>query len=115
MTALAGYWCFSNGSEPEQSCARMLNAQRVYAPDPQAEAVWAGASIALGRRLFRTLPEDRFDHVPIVLAYGGSALIADVRLDNREELTAQAVYNGLRLAELTKFRRPPEHFFSKTR
>jgi asparagine synthase (glutamine-hydrolysing) len=61
----------------------MLNAQAVFAPDPPA--FWSdGGDVALGRRLWKLLPEDRFDRGPIVSDAG--ALIADVRLDNREEL-----------------------------
>ncbi len=45
-------------------------------------------SAVLGRRLYRLLPEDSFDLQPIASECGEFALIADVRLDNREELIA---------------------------
>jgi asparagine synthase (glutamine-hydrolysing) len=41
--------------------------------------------IAVGRRLFRVLPEDRYDTGPVTLEDGGW-LAADVRLDNRPDL-----------------------------
>jgi len=42
----------------------------------------------MGRRLFRLLPEDRFDRQPLLSADGNLVLVADVRLDNREDLKA---------------------------
>ena len=45
------------------------------------------ASVALGRRLMRVLPEDTFDHQPLIGGEGRYVLVADVRLDNRDELT----------------------------
>ncbi len=44
-------------------------------------------AIALGRRLMRVLPEDAFDRQPLIGDGGRYVLIADVRLDNRDELT----------------------------
>jgi asparagine synthase (glutamine-hydrolysing) len=83
VTALAGFWSFGGQHDPARQCARMLQAQRIYAPDPPA--VKADGSVALGRRLFKLLPEDRYDHGPAAGA-GDSLLVADLRLDNREEL-----------------------------
>jgi asparagine synthase (glutamine-hydrolysing) len=62
----------------------MLLAQRAYGPDGAAQ--WSGEDIALGRCLYRTLPEDEFDRQPLVGAGGRLVLVADVRLDNRNEL-----------------------------
>lgn len=86
MTALAGYWSSSGRPDAGRTCERMLQAQQVYAPDPKSAATWGDREIALGRRLFRQLPEDRFDRAPIVSAEGRRVLVADVRLDNRDEL-----------------------------
>lgn len=85
MTALAGLWSFGGAIDAAGGCARILAAQSVYAPDPPA--TWSDGRIALGRRLFRLLPEDRFDRGPAVSSDGSGVLIADVRLDNREELS----------------------------
>ncbi|MEA3051683.1 MAG: hypothetical protein QOG72_586 [Sphingomonadales bacterium] len=86
MTALAGYWALGNADEPLGRCERMLRSQQVYAPDPPAS--WSGGDIALGRRLFSTLPEDRYDRGPVTGGGGRWTLVADVRLDNRPELCA---------------------------
>ena len=42
-----------------------------------------------------------------------SALIAIAHPQYREELGREAAANGLNLASLANFRRPPEHFFLK--
>jgi asparagine synthase (glutamine-hydrolysing) len=42
-----------------------------------------------GRSLFRTLPEDAFDRQPLEGGGGRYMLVADVRLDNRSELSDQ--------------------------
>ena len=47
---------------------------------------WSSGTIALGRRLMRLLPEDDFDNQPLCGQGGSVVLVADVRLDNRDEL-----------------------------
>ena len=83
MTAFAGYWRYSGGGVDDR-CRRMLEAQRIYAPD--APSQWDGDGISMGRRQFKLLPEDAYDHGPIVSRSTGQVLVADVRLDNRDEL-----------------------------
>lgn len=67
--------------------ASMLHALRAYGPD--AVAQWADNGIALGRCLYRRLPEDRFDRQPLAGGGGRWRLVADLRLDNREQLFDQ--------------------------
>ena len=62
----------------------MLRAQAQYGKD--SAALKAGP-ITLGRNLFPTLPEDKFDRGP--LQRGSFSLVADVRLDNRSELAIE--------------------------
>lgn len=99
MTALAGYWAFGNAGDPHGRCESMLKAQQVYAPAPPA--LWSGGDIALGRRLFSTLPEDRFDRGPVTGGGGRWTLVADVRLDNRPELCAALAVEPARAATLS--------------
>ncbi len=98
MTALAGYWAFGGADEPRGRCDRMLKAQQIYAPD--APRSWSDGQIALGRRLFATLPEDRNDHGPVTGGGGRWTLVADVRLDNRAELCAALGIDAARAATL---------------
>ena len=85
MTALAGLWRFDGRPDAGEGCARMLSAQKLYGPHDGAQ--WSDAAVALGRRLMRVLPEDAFDRQPLVGGEGRYVLVADVRLDNRDELT----------------------------
>lgn len=83
MTALAGVFSFGPPIA-EDACVRMLNAQAMYGPHHTAR--WSAGPVVMGRNLYRLLPEDRFDLGPVVSADGARALVADVRLDNREDL-----------------------------
>jgi asparagine synthase (glutamine-hydrolysing) len=87
MTALAGYWHFAGAEGAGRVCARMLAAQTVYGEE---DGSWDdGAGVALGRRIYRRLPEDRHDRGPARSAASGTVLVADVRLDNREDLASE--------------------------
>ena len=85
MTALAGLWRFDGRPDAGEGCARMLVVQELYGPHHGAQ--WSDSAVALGRRLMRLLPEDAFDRQPLVGGEGRYILVADVRLDNRDELT----------------------------
>lgn len=82
MSALGGMWRIDGRPGAAEDCKRILAAQQIYGPD--AEGQWAAGGIAIGRRLKRLLPEDIFDHQPIVSRH--QVLVADVRLDNRDDL-----------------------------
>src|SRR5262245_31107597 len=86
MTAIAGLWHFDQRPDAAEGCARMLAAQELYGPHHGAK--WSDSDVALGRRLMRLLPEDAFDRQPLVGSNGRYVLVADVRLDNRDELAA---------------------------
>jgi len=85
VSAIAGLWRLDGRPDAAERCARMLRALATYGPDDGA--AWDGGDVALGRRLRRVLPEDRYDRQP--LSGGGEiVLVADLRLDNRDELVA---------------------------
>jgi len=65
----------------------MLAAQQIYGPHDGRQ--WCDGSLAMGRRLFRTLPEDMHDRQPLRSRDGRLTLVADIRLDNREDLAAE--------------------------
>lgn len=88
MTAIAGRWNFG-GRPAVADCAKMLAAQRLYGPHDTRQ--WDDSAVALGRALYQTLPEDAFDRQPLSGGGGRWQLVADVRLDNREEL-AEALH-----------------------
>jgi asparagine synthase (glutamine-hydrolysing) len=62
----------------------MLRAQEIYGPHDGR--TWSDGPLAMGRRLFRTLPEDAHDRQPLQSRDGRLVLVADIRLDCRDEL-----------------------------
>jgi asparagine synthase (glutamine-hydrolysing) len=91
MSAIAGIWNEDGRPDVAERCRRMLAAQSVYGAD---ERQWAEGPVALGRRLFATLPEDRFDRQPLASADGRLVLVADLRIDNRDELAVDLALGG---------------------
>lgn len=84
MTALAGILRFEGG-ETHSDLRRMLKSQDMYG---QHSGDWTNGPLSMGRRLFRLLPEDRRDLGPQIGGGGSLVLVADVRLDNRDEIAA---------------------------
>jgi asparagine synthase (glutamine-hydrolysing) len=84
MSAIAGLWRYDGRPDVAADCARMLAAQEIYGPHDGRQ--WADGGVAMGRRLYHLLPEDGFDRQPLITADGRLTLVADLRLDNREEL-----------------------------
>ncbi|MEA2999606.1 MAG: hypothetical protein QOK17_1439 [Sphingomonadales bacterium] len=90
LNAIAGLWRL-DGAGAEAACRRMLKAQALYGPD--SSDLRAEGDVAIGRQLMRLVPEDAHDRQPAVAGGGRFILVADLRLDNREELA-----EALRLA-----------------
>jgi asparagine synthase (glutamine-hydrolysing) len=84
MSAIAAIWRFDGGPDVSRDCGRMLDAQSIYGA--YKVDAWSGGSVAVGRRLAKLLPEDIHDQQPLIGAGGRYVLVADLRLDNREEL-----------------------------
>ena len=82
MTALAGLWTFADDA-PARLLEKMLAAQAIYG---KHQAFETSGSIALGRSLWPTTDEDAFDRGPVRSADGQWTLVADARIDNREEI-----------------------------
>lgn len=87
MSALAGTWHFDSRPGVDKAVLRQLAAQAIYGPHD--ESLWDDGVVALGRRLFRILPEDVYDRQPLTGGGGRYTLVADLRLDNREELSRE--------------------------
>ena len=105
MTALAGLWCRrgegARGESPEGAVTRMLDAQAIYGPEPAARRT--SGTTTLGRRLYSLLPEDDHDRGPVSGGDGTLLLVADARIDNREELAARL---GLSPGDLARMAEP---------
>ncbi len=94
MSAIVGLWRFDGKPDAAADCTRMLAAQEIYGPHDGSQ--WSEGPLAMGRRLFCLLPEDAHDRQPSQSRDGRLTLVADVRLDNRDELAAAL---GLRAAD----------------
>jgi asparagine synthase (glutamine-hydrolysing) len=85
MTAIAGLWRINGRPDAAEGCRRMLTSLKIYGPD--GTGIIDEGDIALGRQLSRLLPEDIYDRQPL-RGKSGAILVADVRIDNREEVAA---------------------------
>lgn len=92
MTAVAGFWAQSTPADPARVCEAMLRALAAYGPDRSDSAV--AGDLALGRALFRLLPEDEADRQPVADGKRRGFVVADLRLDNRDELGAALGLGG---------------------
>lgn len=95
MSAITGIWHLDDAPAADQHLAPALTALERYGLE--RGDVWTDGPRALGCRLRRFLPEDQFDAQPLVSADHRFHLVADVRLDNRDELAADL---GIRTREL---------------
>lgn len=86
MSAIAGIICFDQNADPSDYCQRMLAQLVVYGRDGVAR--WDGARASLGICKMSVLAEDRFDRQPLVDAERGLVMVADARIDNRDQLRA---------------------------
>lgn len=87
MSAIAGVWSFDGEARCEAFIDHLLDSQSAYGPDGCDRRV--RGAYAAGRRLKALLPEDRFDRQPLTGEDGRFLLVADLRIDNREELAGQ--------------------------
>lgn len=62
---------------------------------PDGEGVWTDGGVGLGHRLLHTTPESLSEQQPLLSGDGTLCLIADARVDNREELAEALRARGL--------------------
>jgi asparagine synthase (glutamine-hydrolysing) len=84
MSAIAGLWYLDGKPGAHLDLRGMLDALAMYGIDRRA-AVDLGEA-ALGSCLMQLLSQDASDRQPLVAVPASAWLVADVRLDNREEL-----------------------------
>jgi asparagine synthase (glutamine-hydrolysing) len=95
MTAIAGFWNVEGSGPRDDRCGAMIEAQARYGSRPGAKSL---GDVALAVRLHPLLPEDAFDVQPLIGGPERFALVADVRLDNRDELAEALGLEPARLA-----------------
>lgn len=84
MSAIAGVWSFGDEARATALCGHLLDSQSAYGPHRRDTLTQGG--YAAGRCLYRLLPEDDFDRQPVTSEDGRFVLVADLRIDNRDEL-----------------------------
>jgi len=85
MSAIAGILRFDGRPVDRRDLDRMMNSLHAHGPDRRA--AYAVEPVGLGHLLMRMTSEDSLDAQP-VRSGGGAVLVADLRLDNREDLVA---------------------------
>ena len=98
MSAIASYCSWGGDPSAKDRCERILRGLRPYGAGKPA--CWQSGGVALGCDLRTLVPEDAFDRQPLTGGGGRYTLVADLRLDNREEMSA-ALGLGLRAASLS--------------
>jgi asparagine synthase (glutamine-hydrolysing) len=84
VTAIAGIWSFASSEGLTAAVEAMIAAQRAYGINAPAYATLDSAAFA--HCLYPVLPEDELGTEPLIDPSGRWMLVADVRLDNRDEL-----------------------------
>ncbi len=86
MSAIFGILRFDGGAVSARDLERMGNTLRHRGPDGVKSVV--DGSVGLGHCLLRVNQEDLFERQPIVDRGADLTLVADLRIDNREEVAA---------------------------
>jgi asparagine synthase (glutamine-hydrolysing) len=86
LSALAGAWSFGDEARAAALTGHLLDAQSVYGP--HSRDCLSQSDYSAGRCLYRLLPEDDLDRQPLTGEDKRFILVADLRIDNRDELVA---------------------------
>jgi asparagine synthase (glutamine-hydrolysing) len=87
MSAISAVWTKADEPPPRSLHQAMLSALEPYGRDRKCS--WDSQRIALGANLSHSFPEDQFDQQPLWSQDRSVCIVADVRLDNRADLTRQ--------------------------
>ncbi|HEU0133589.1 MAG TPA: asparagine synthetase B, partial [Allosphingosinicella sp.] len=99
MSAIAGVWSFGDEAGSAVLGGHLLDRQSAYGPHGRNALHQSG--YFAGRCLYRMLPEDEFDRQPLTGGDGRFILVADLRLDNRDELLSDLGIAGPETARLS--------------
>jgi asparagine synthase (glutamine-hydrolysing) len=98
MSAIFGVLRFGGGEVAESELGRMSNVLAHRGPDGRRFVVDGG--VGLGHCLLRVNQEDIFEAQPVRDAEAGLTLVADCRIDNREELADQLGIDAATLSDM---------------
>jgi asparagine synthase (glutamine-hydrolysing) len=86
MSGIAGI--FNLDSRPVESSDLWQMVSMLQRRGPDGSHAWNQGPVGLGQTMLATTPEACHEHLPHVSAQDGLAIIADARIDNRDELIA---------------------------
>jgi asparagine synthase (glutamine-hydrolysing) len=98
MSGICGALRFDGAEIAERDLDRQLNAMGHLGPDRRR--VWHEGPVGLGHLLMRVTQEDRFDAQPLRDEGNALTLVADLRLDNREELAKALAIDDAALRDM---------------
>jgi asparagine synthase (glutamine-hydrolysing) len=84
MSAICGIFHLDGQPVTREDIAVMSAALAHRGPD--RDGLWVGGSVALAHRMLITTPESLSDVQPVVRSHPDLVLVADARIDNRDEL-----------------------------
>ncbi len=99
MSAICGVVRFDGISVADSDLERQLNSLKTWGPDRCR--IWRDGPVGLGQALLRVTEEDAFDEQPLIDRAAGLMLVADLRLDNREELAGALDIDAQTLSRLS--------------
>jgi asparagine synthase (glutamine-hydrolysing) len=88
-----------DGSPPDRTLLEELT-QSLAPRGPDAQNVWLRARVGLGHALLRTTDEASMERQPFVLD-GTGTIVADCRIDDREDLIRKLRENGCPIDSIT--------------
>ena len=99
MSGIAGLYNFDGGSAQRQDLGRMTQVLAHRGPDESA--VWTDGCVGLGHCMMRTTAEPLCERQPLVSDDNQLALVADARIDNRDELIGKLGWRGRPATEVS--------------
>lgn len=87
MSAIFGVY-FRDGRPADSTYVGRMS-ERLAHRGPDGSGVWCHGSVGFGQRILRTTTESFTENWPFVEAHGDQVLVADARIDNREELITE--------------------------
>jgi asparagine synthase (glutamine-hydrolysing) len=98
LSGIHGIVRFDGGAVSQRDLERQSNALAHRGPDRRN--FWHDGAVGMGHLLMRITAEDSFDAQPVHDRDAGLTLVADARLDNREELAGALAIDAAQLREL---------------
>lgn len=98
MSGIAGFFCLDGKPADPADLERMHASLARRGTDDGG--LWQEGPAGLAQRILWTTPESLSERLPLVDAEGSLALVADARLDNRDELIASLGLQGRRPEEM---------------